>query len=173
METFDLKIPRPKNCAGIYALSNSSTGEIYIGSTENLYRRLVSWRTILEHGIAAPRVQKAFDTTFGRGWVFVVIEEMPGASTSKLRELEDRLVETYRSNSLVLNEKPVAVGRPAKTEIVTNEGRKLTYREAAAMLGCIESTLRNRMAVYREKGQTVVSIETLIAKSRQYRKELR
>lgn len=165
----------PPNCAGVYALRNKTTKQLYIGSTVNLTQRLGEWRLTARNRRMArsDRLNTIFGETPAADWVFIVLAEMPNAATDDLRAAEQRAIDraVEKSGDLVLN---TQLGEPKKSIAkkdgdtrltrITYQGRELTYREAAEILGVTRVAVKTRLAKLRAKGTNEVSIEQLFKK---------
>jgi len=143
-----------------------------LGETANLQGRFHSWRPAITG--SAPAKSKTLRETLPQtdlaDWEFSVVEEMPDATKgerlAKERQYIERMIANAGVKYTVLNTEKISasVEPPSKavraTEITYN-GDTVTYREAADLLGVELDSLAMRLAKYRKKGFTKVTVEIL------------
>lgn len=164
----------PPNCAGVYALKNKQTGQLYVGETLQLAYRYGEWRMAFRGTAPArsARMRSVFGETSGSDWSFVVLAKMPGATKAELRAAEQKAIDRImeRDPTRVLNAygKQKQERREGDTRLtrITYQGRELTYREASEILGITRIAIKTKVAKLRAKGVNDVTIEQLAKKSR-------
>lgn len=173
MKTYPIDSP-PQN-PGIYALSNRVTGQIYIGKSVNLHRRYAEWKGVFTTGLGAknPKIQEVLNTSRRQDWDFVVLDDLPGASSSDLELAERRAIRgaNKRDPDRVLNglvpdaKTPEAVGtaRPGASEpksiVLSTTGEPITQREVARVLGITKGSVKQRLRKYRDRGVFEVRLD--------------
>ena len=149
---------------GIYLIKNSTTGQVYVGASRDLRRRYSTWRGVFGSGLGA--TNKELDTAV-RGsnvedWVFHVFMECP---VDQLFDMERKVIDSTRDkigDKLLNHTLPFAVEEPRPpsqqsvplTGIVDENGKNLTYAEAAERAGCARETMKKRLAKWRKVGKT-------------------
>ena len=168
MTPFTFALP-PKQ-PGVYVLKHGPTGSIYIGSSTNLRYRFNEWRQVIQLGGQArgARLAKLMRGTSVDDWVFWVVTI--SGTVVEARETEKQLILAAKSQAedVVLNsivgpaERVSGVSCEPATTISDVDGVIYSYAEAAEKLGCRKLTLIKRLAKYRTKGVTSITIENLI-----------
>lgn len=107
-------------------------------------------------------------------WEFVVVKIMQGADGNTLTAAEHDAINAFNSRGIpLLNKSPViggSVAANAKADtVITYEGKPVTYRQAAEILGCSVKTVSKRAARYRKKGSGVVQVEDWMNTTLKYR----
>lgn len=166
----------PRDCAGVYALKNKITKQLYVGETIHLVSRYAEWRSAVRGTIPAKsiRLREIFGGTDIRDWVFVVIRELPGATKRELLDAEAEVIRwcVEKHGDLVLNtvldpetrERQRAAGKKegnVRLSKVTHNGQELTHREIADILGVRIASISNRLAKRRARGVFEMTLEEL------------
>lgn len=96
---------------GIYSITNTNTGQVYIGSTNNLFKRLNGHRTSLLAGDACNKaLQKDYDKFGKSAFSFAILEKCNNSDT-KLTEREQYFVtQAYQTSGGCYN-REIAVPR--------------------------------------------------------------
>ena len=161
----------PDQTAGIYALKNTKTGQMYLGETSNLATRYAEWRSAAR-GITVARstpMRSLLERTDIEDWRFLVIRNMPGSNTlerrvvekAAIRKLKDKIGELLtNTRDLPADALEPKEGCPPKS-VLTFEGNTISYRQGAELLGCSIETFTKRLLKWRRKGKTQVSVEEL------------
>ena len=173
MKTFPLD--SPQNIPGVYALRNLTVKRLYVGQTTDLLRRVTEWRAVARGGSGSgfALVRDELQGTPIADWEFLVVKEMPGATSVELRKAEAEITEYLRGKfeGAVANAElpPPEVAPNAKgmmsiaRSTVTYQGKPISYSEARVLLNTQKAkTLHKRLAKYRAKGVTTVSVEQLL-----------
>lgn len=177
MKAFPLDYPN--NVPGIYALRNKSTRRLYVGQTIDLMRRYSEWRAIARGSLGGATAAIRADLTSGNitDWEYLVIEEMPGATRPQLLIAEEKIIfscrQKYGDSVINADAVPAPSGRAVKAANqkgaankaltkVTYQGNEISYAQARELLGSTTKGFQKRLAGYRERGITEVSVELLI-----------
>lgn len=175
MKTY--RISLPPRTPGIYLLKNPVDRLVYVGQSENLYRRFCEWRSAFHngYGIKSKLIYEAIKGTDLDDWEFCILKELPGASKASLDAEEASAISSLESGGVsTLNTIPVVRSVTARrgipqSVVVTHEGNPVTYRQAAEILGCSMKTISKRAARYKAKGYEEVRLEDWQDVTRKYR----
>jgi hypothetical protein len=154
---------RPPKSPGVYAIRHLPTGKLYIGSSKNLAERYREWTSIINSGayhkgaIFRDELEQADPADF----VFEVLAER-----EDYVEVEKALISAAlkRDPGRLINLKAPAtkgVATVPESTVLSADGRRLSYDQAAEYLGIPKIKLLKRLARYRAKGEKVVSVVTL------------
>jgi hypothetical protein len=155
MTAFPLSSP-PKS-SGIYLLRNRVARLYYVGQAVNLHRRWSEWKSALAMSIGhkSQVVLLAMKDTELADWEFVVVQLCERADLDRLEVIA---IEGLRNccDGTVLNYAQLQIKgyklHEAKTVIVDELGRRITYADAAEQIGCTYATLSKRLKKRRKNG---------------------
>lgn len=169
------KFSLPPKTPGVYAFKHEPTGMLYIGSANSLHRRFSEWRSVILSGSyhKAHVLAEALKDTRIEDWTFYVVAEY--ATADEALEMEHRIIAgmAERAPASLLNSngypgreggvgrKPPVTGNVPLSVVTDTNGKRYTYTEAADALGCPKSTLIARLAKYRAKGTTSLTLDFL------------
>ena len=174
MKTY--RIAMPPRHAGVYMLKNAKTKSYYVGQSVSLYRRFCEWRSALQggYGIRSASIFGAVSSSDLEDWEFCIVRELPGATENELNGAESSVIHNLKARGvLLLNHQPVlqtqlpVSGRGLLP--ITYEGRIVTHKQAAEILGCSVKTIGKRAARYRARGETIIRLEDWGEVSKKYR----
>lgn len=162
----------PASVAGIYALKNLKTSQIYIGETSCLVQRYAEWRAAVRGTTPArsSNMREVLGKTNKEDWVFIVLAELPNSSPQErkkseqaaIRKMKDKIGPLLTNTMHVEIEPSDGANNTAKAATrLTYEGKPLTYAKAAEILGVRTHTLSKRLAKWRSKGHYSVRVEDL------------
>jgi hypothetical protein len=169
----------PTNNAGIYAIANRVTGQMYIGKSKHLKRRYQEWRSVFQSGLGHKNLRLKDAIANVSDWEFKVLLELPeNTSEEELDKLERDAIQkaTLRASELVLNAVIPVQGRTKtagetspKSRVLDHAGGTISYATAARELGVRTKSLQKRLANYRVQGITEIELSTLKELSEKYR----
>lgn len=175
MKIYPLDSP-PKH-AGIYAIINRLTREIYIGKSVNMQRRYQEWRAIVSSGFGHKNIRfMEAAKGNGRDWDFHILYEAGDATHEELDSFEARAITKalQRDPSKVLNALLPAApkagrGLTAPKSRITMGGQQVNYSAAARVLSCEVHHLQKRLMNYRKRGVYDNRLEDLLAATEEHR----
>jgi hypothetical protein len=181
MKTFVLQ--RPPETPGVYILRNTKTLQVYVGCTANLRRRFMAWWSGAHSKAGIPEhVLRIFKASPPEDWEFVVVKEGTRQDRAELARDEastigfiagqhpERLLNRAHNDTrstapvpkLPMSGLPRAAGtgRP-KSDLRAEDGRQMTYVEAASILNISAYVVKKRLRLLREKGVVQVAVGDL------------
>lgn len=85
-----------KECAGLYILICKPTGQVYVGSGENVAHRIRQhYNALVKRKHVNTFLQAAWNEHGQKSIDWQIIQETPGLSQSERFELEERLIRSY------------------------------------------------------------------------------
>lgn len=103
--------PVPK-LRGVYAIKNTATGHIYIGSARTLSDRYTVWRYRLKNRLASKVLLGAIAVAPPDRWIFVVLVASDDLSLPQMYRLEQAAIDRARAaGAKVLNVKDAPLRR--------------------------------------------------------------
>ena len=171
MDSFSLAAP--PTGPGVYMLKRLSTGEIYIGQAKNMRQRWAEWKLVAQSGIGfkSPRMKEAM--TSPEDWVFIVLEELPGADRDALLAREAKFLRTaaLQCGGKLLNTLLPTERRSVQAQqfCLTYKAQPISVRAAADILQCSPSSLRDRCTKLKRRGITTIQLETLLELTAKWR----
>ena len=173
MKTYSLG--NPPELAGIYYLINKTTGEIYVGKSNNFKRRYFEWKNVVATGYGhrgAGVITAIQNTPDPNQWHFIVAIEMPDAGNYELVKKENEEIARLQKKhpGKILNGTTITLANtstPAYTntrsvDIISDEGGVIGYMIAAKLLGRNYTTIRDKVQYLRDNGVKQVKLEDLL-----------
>lgn len=166
MPTYPLS--SPPRTSGVYLLKNSATGQLYVGQATDLRRRWLEWRSAFTEGIGvkSKTMLDAIKTTQPQDWTYEVLAEVAAADLDRLERHAIARLESKGPlllNSLLFFSRPQrglgGVSDTAKSVIMKAGGGRLSYAEAAVLLGVTPQAVKKKLQKMRKIGVTLVKLD--------------